>query len=138
MGSNIKRSIPLWLVVALLFSSIVITASALTIKTLLVEKINVWGGMIQDTQFNVVSLETKIKGPNKIEIILTIKNDDSSPHSAIVTVQLLDNGNNIIQEETKGTGNVIGGGNWSETYSFLKTDLVSEYSRPFVVIKQLS
>ena len=124
--------------VALIFGSIVITASALTIKAMMIEKINVWGSTIQDTQFSIVVIDTKIKGPNKIEITLTLKNDDSSTHTATVTVQLLDNNDEIILEETKGTGEVGGGGNWSAVYSFTKVGLVAEYTTPFIVIKQLS
>ena len=136
--SKIKRNIPLWLVILLIASSVIVTTAAITIFMLQVEYINIWGGSVQDTQFSVVTLETSIKGPNKIEIVLTIRNDDSSVHSASVTVQLLDSGDNIILEETKMTGDVMGAGDWSGTYSFTKTGLVAEYTKPFVVIKQLS
>jgi uncharacterized surface anchored protein len=71
-------------------------------------------------------------------VTVTVKNTDSKTHSAEVTVQLLDSQGNVILEETKATGDVKGKETWTGEYVFVKTNLVSEYDRPFVVIEQLS
>jgi len=138
LNTKIKKSIPLWLVVALLIGSIAATASAITIRTALIEKIDVWGGSIQPTQFSVVTIETKIKGPNKIEVTLTLRNDDDVDHSATATIQLLDCKDNIILEDVKVTGVVHGAGCWAATYCFTQDDVVADYVKPFIIVKQVN
>jgi hypothetical protein len=103
-----------------------------------IEKINIWGGQIQDTNFDVTGIDTKVKGPNKIEITLTLKNLDTTAHSATVTLQLLDSNGNVIVENTQQTGSVAGGAEWTYTFSFTQSNLVSAYDRPFLQVKQTS
>ena len=55
-GGLLSRAIPAWLVAVLLVSSVASTAVALTIYSLTVEKINLWGGQYQDTANVTVQL----------------------------------------------------------------------------------
>jgi hypothetical protein len=103
-----------------------------------IEKISIWGGQIQDTNFALVNIDTKVKGPHRIDIDLELANTDSAPHSARVTLQLLDSGGNVIAEATQLTGTVAGGAHWTTTFTFTATNIVSSYDRPFLVVKQLS
>jgi hypothetical protein len=136
--AGLKREVPVWVAVLLMVLAICVTAYALTIRALQIEKINVWGGQIQDTNFDVTGIDTKFKGPNKVEVTLTLKNLDTAAHSATVTLQLLDSNGNVIVEDTQQTGNVAGGAEWTYTFSFTQPSLVSAYDRPFLQVKQLS
>jgi hypothetical protein len=135
-GRTMRKSVPLWLVVVLLVAMSIGTVTALTILALQIEKINIWGGRYQDTDFAVVNFETKIKGPHKIEITVTLKNTDTATHSGDVTVQLLDMNGDIILEQTQNTGDVAGGETWSYTFTFRQDNLVEQYDRPFLVVRQ--
>jgi uncharacterized lipoprotein YmbA len=102
------------------------------------QRVGLWSGQVAGTDFTITEFDVKYKGPNKIVVTVTVKNEGTSTHSAEVTVQLLDSQGNVILEETKATGDVAAGGTWIGEYAFVKTNLVSEYDRPFVVIEQLS
>jgi len=131
-----RRSVPVWLLVLLVASSAF--ATALTIMSLPTQRVGLWSGQVAGTDFTITDFHVKYKGPNKIVVTVTVKNTDSKTHSAEVTVQLLDSQGNVILEETKATGDVKGKETWTGEYVFVKTSLVSEYDRPFVVIEQLS
>ena len=131
------RRVPLIGVIAILFLSTVVTVAALTIYASSVEKINIWGGQVQDTDFTLDSTSTKIKGKNKIEVTVTITNsDDSNPHTASVTVQLLDAAGDILVEETIATGSVLASATWSDTFVLTAEELVASYDSPYVIIYQ--
>jgi len=131
-----RRSVPVWLLVLLVASSAF--ATALTIMSLPTQRVGLWSGQVAGTDFTITDFHVKYKGPHKIVVTVTVKNTDSKTHSAEVTVQLLDSQGNVILEETKATGDVKGKETWTGEYVFVKTNLVSEYDRPFVVIEQLS
>jgi len=134
---KVRRSVPLWLVIVLLLATVTLTATALTVWMLQVERINIWEGQIQDTDFTVIEIDTKIKGKHRIDITLALKNNDASnTHSADVTVQLLDSNGNVILEQTVNTGDVVAGGTWSYTFTFTQNNLVSQYDRPFIIVEQ--
>ena len=127
----VKRSLPLWLVVALILSSTLTVATALTIKAAAIEKINIWGGTIQDTQFVLLTSEVNIQGKNKVDVSISIRNGDTSAHVAIVTVQLLDSNGDVILDSAQNTGNVGSGVTWSSTFSFSRGGLVATFDSPF-------
>jgi len=130
------KSIPVGLVALLLVASVVSTAAALTIRALQVERINVWSGQIQDTDFIITGIETKIKGKHQIEITLTIKNSDqSNQHKGEIVVQLLDSNGEIIVD---GTANlqVEAKGEITQKFKFHKENLVRQYAQLMVVITQ--
>ena len=133
-----KRRIPLWLTTVIMVASIVSTAAALTIYMLTIEEIDLWGGQYQHTKFTVTSFETKIKGKNKVEITLTLKNTGSQTHSATVTMQLLESNGDVILESEANTGDISGGDSWTYKFTFYQKDLVSQYDQPFLVIEQTS
>ena len=133
------KTVPIWLAAILVVASCFATAAALTIYSTQVERINIWGGQIQDTDFSITELSTKIKGKHRIDISITIKNEDATNvHSANVTIQLLDSNGDILVEQTVSTGDVAAGGTWSYTFNFHQTNLVSQYDSPFVIIRQTS
>ena len=131
-----KRRVPLWLVILLLLVSTGSTAAALLINTFN-EKISIYSGQVQDSDFQITALETKIKGRNRVDVSLTLKNGDSAnAHSADVTVQLLDSNGDVLLEQTENTGNVEASGTWTHTFTFTQQGLVSQYDSTFIVIKQ--
>jgi len=136
LSSVLKRSVPVWLLALLVVSSAF--ATALVIMSLPTQRVGLWSGQVAGTDFTITEFDVKYKGPHKMVVTVTVKNAGSEAHSAEVTVQLLDSQGNVILEETKATGDVAAGGTWIGEYVFVKTDLVSEYDRPFVVIEQLS
>ncbi|RLI41756.1 hypothetical protein DRO69_11190 [Candidatus Bathyarchaeota archaeon] len=130
------KSVPIGIVALLLAASIVSTAAALTIRVLQIERINVWSGQIQDTDFTITRIETKIKGKHQIEITLTIKNnDESNQHTGEIVVQLLDRNGEVIVD---GTANlqVEAKGTIKQKFKFHKENLVSQYAQLMVVITQ--
>jgi len=130
------KSVPIWIVALLLAASVVSTAAALTIRTLQIERINIWSGQIQDTDFTITGIETKMKGKHRIEISLTIKNnDESNKHTAKITVQLLDSNGEVVVD---GTANlkIEAKGTVTQEFKFHKENLVSQYSQLMVVITQ--
>lgn len=122
----------------LLFVAILGTALALTITPFQIEKINLFGTQIQDTDFSLQEYNTKVKGKNRVDITLTIKNEDTAPHFANVTVQLLDTAGDVILEQTAATGEVLGGDSWTHTFVFQQTGLVEAYDSSLVIIDQSS
>ena len=130
------KSVPIGIVALLLVASVVSTAAALTIRVLQIERINVWSGQIQDTDFTITGIETKIKGKHQIEITLTIKNnDESNQHTGEIVVQLLDRNGEVIVD---GTANlqVEAKGTIKQKFKFHKENLVSQYAQLMVVITQ--
>jgi len=130
------KSVPIGIVALLLAASVVSTAAALTIRALQIERINIWSGQIQDTDFAITGIETKIKGKHQIEITLTIKNnDESNQHTAEVVVQLLDSNGEIIVDGTA-TLQIEAKGTITQKFKFHKQNLASQYSQLMVVITQ--
>ena len=130
------KSVPIWIVALLLAASVVSTAAALTIRTLQIERINIWSGQIQDTDFTITGIETKMKGKHRIEISLTIKNnDESNKHTAKIAVQLLDSDGEVVVD---GTANLTieAKGTVTQEFKFHKENLVSQYSQLMAVITQ--
>jgi len=142
---NLKtKTVPLWLMIVLVLISTVGTAYALTIIALQIERINIWEGQYQDTDFTITAFKTRLIGKNRVWIRITIKNNDVNVHSANVTVQLLDSSGNLINiggqdmEQYALTGDVAGGDTWTHLFRFYATDLVSQYNSPFIIIEQQS
>ena len=133
---EIKTHIRVGIVVLLLATSLVWTAAAFTIRALQVERINVWSGQIQDTDFTITGIETKIKGKHRIEIIVSIKNNDElNRHIGEIAIRLLDSDGEVIVD---GTANlqIEANGTITQKFKFHKHDLVSQYSQLIVVITQ--
>lgn len=134
--SIFKKSAPVWaiLVVVILCSSGV---AALVIYSVGVERISIWGGEIQDSRFSITELTTKIKGPNRVDISIVIRNDDTSPRSATVAVNLLyENGDPII-DAARTVENLNGGDSLVVDYEFRQVGLTIAYDRSFIVITDI-
>jgi hypothetical protein len=145
MGSKlVKRSMPLWLVLVVIISTTFATVGAITIYLSTFERINLFAGVYQNTDFTILSQDTSFKGKNGVTIKLTLKNIDSAIHSADVTVQLLDSSGDIItigsveMSDMLQTGSVAGLGTVVLTYNFRETGLVALFDSQFIIIKQVS
>ena len=124
------------ILVFLLATSLVWTVAVFTIRALQVERVNVWSGQIQDTDFTITGIETKIKGKHRIEITLTIKNNDElNRHIGEIVIRLLDSNGEVIVD---GTANlqIEAKGTITQKFKFNKQNLVSQYSQLIVVITQ--
>jgi len=125
------------IVVLLLATLLLWTATAFAIRALHAERINMWSSQIQDTDFTITRIKTEIKGRNRIEITLTIKNNDElNRHIGEIAIRLLDSNGEVIEN---GTANFIveAKGELTQKFKFHKHDLVSQYSQLLVVIKEL-
>jgi hypothetical protein len=129
-----RRVIVLVLVIGLAIGSVGVVAG-LSIGQL-PEKIEVWNSQSQDTDFNIQTSDTDVKGQDRVDVSTEIKNQDSSAHDANVTVQLLNAGGDILIEETKTTGSVSGGGTVNLNYKFSQSNLAENYDKTFIVVDQ--
>ena len=105
---NKKRmwGLPKWgLAVLILLVLSTSVTTAIVIKTLSVEQIDVFGGNIQGTSFNITEMTSKLKGKNKVIIDMVIQNTDlANAHSADIEVQLTDNDGSLLIESAATTG----------------------------------
>lgn len=130
--------LPLWLLISLVVIPTVMVASGLIIYTFAVQKIELWEGQVQDTDFSVTRFDIKIQGKNRVGVFLELTNIDAATHSANVTLQLLDSLGNVIVEDYALTGDVAGAGTWSHNFAFMQNGLVEQYTSHFMVIDQIS
>ena len=124
------------IVVLLLATLLLWTATAFAIRALQAERINMWSGQIQDTDFTITRIKTEIKGRNRIEITLTIKNNDElNWHIGEIAIRLLDSDGEVIVD---GTANlqIEANGTITQKFKFHKQNLASQYSQLMVVITQ--
>ncbi len=130
----LKKSIPLWIVI-LCFMFSISSSVALTINSLDSITVGIWESRVENTEFSITDYNVKHKGPKKIEIYLEITNTDSeNAHTANVTIQLLDENEDVLIEETKDTASIITNGIWSNTFIFEQTDISSQYQEVFIEI----
>ena len=133
-----NRSAPLWLALALalVVSIPVSVAIALTINTI-TERLSLWQASFPDTHFTIQSFSLSPKGPNRVDVSVTLKNTDgSAPHEADVTVQLLDTAGNVIDEQTRSTGSVAPNGTWSYTFTFTRAGITRDVQNIMIIVKQ--
>jgi len=134
----LSRSVPLWLALslALAVSIPVSVAIALTINTV-TEKLSLWQSSFEDTSFTLQSFRLNPRGPNRVDVQLTLRNTDAAnAHSADVTVQLLDASGNIVAEQTQSTGSVAANGTWSYTFTFTGAGITSQVQSVMIIVRQ--
>ena len=130
----LKKSIPLWIVI-LCFMFSISSSVALTINSLDTITVGIWESRVENTEFSITDYNVKHKGPKKVEVYLEITNTDSeNAHTANVTIQLLDENEDVLIEETKDTGSIATNGIWSNTFIFEQTDISSQYQEIFIEI----
>ena len=131
--------LPKWgLAIILLLALTTSGATAIAIKTLSVEQIDVFGGSIQGTSFNVTETASKLKGKNKVVIDMTVQNTDpANTHSATIEIQLVDNTGNLLIENSMLTGTVAASGTWTYSWTFEQPGLVEAYGAKQVNIYQI-
>ena len=126
-------------VIPLLVISVLVlgTVTALTITSLTAERINLFGGSVQDTDFTVTNLETQFKGKNIILIDIILTNTDvTNGHSGNLTVQLLDVSGDLLIEHSVLTGVVAPSGTYLYNNDFVLSGLVAGYDSTQIIIKQ--
>jgi len=131
-----RRVLVLVLVVGLVIGSVGVVAG-LSMTSLSPEKIELWNSQAQDTDFNIQTSDTDVKGQDRIDVSTEIKNQDtSSAHEADVTVQLLDTNGDVLRDETKPTGSVSADSSKKLTYQFTKSGLANDYEETFIIVNQ--
>jgi hypothetical protein len=133
----LKKCTPLWLLLLILLVSSIVAGYAL-IVLVRVERIGLWQGVVESPHFVVTELSTTIKGLNRVDIKVVLKNIDTNTHSANVTVQLLDSNSDVVAEAFKLTGDVAGGEEWSYVFTFKEKNIVKSYESVLVIVKELS
>ena len=129
----LRRCAPLWLVLLL----VAVVACAVAVQVV-VEKLGLWRGVVAAPHFTLVELSTTIRGLNRVDVKVTLRNTDTSTHSANVTVQLLDRDGEVVAEQFQLTGDVAGGAEWSYVFVFKEKGIVERYDSVLVVVRQLS
>jgi hypothetical protein len=113
------------------------SALALTIVTS-VERIGLWQGFVASPHFTVTELSTTIRGLNRVDARVTLRNTDANTHSANVTVQLLDTNGDVVAEQWVLTGDVAGNSDWSYVFTFKEKGIAKSYDSVLVIVKQLT
>jgi len=133
----LSRSVPLWLALALALavSIPVSVAIALTINTI-TERLSLWQASFPGTDFTIQSFSLSPRGPNRVIVAVTLKNNDAVAHTADVTVQLLDASGEVIAEQTQSTGPVAANGTWSHTFTFTGSGITSQVYNVMIIVKQ--
>jgi len=133
----LKKCAPLWLLllILLVFSTTIGVALTVLVR---IERIGLWQGVVESPHFVVTELSTTIKGLNRVDVRVVLKNTDSNTHSANVTVQLLDPSGDVIAEQWVLTGDVAGGAEWSYVFVFKVKVIVKSYESTLVIVKELS
>jgi hypothetical protein len=113
------------------------SALALTIITS-VERIGLWQGFVASPHFTVTELSTTIRGLNRVDVKVTLRNADTNTHSANVTAQLLDANGDVVAEQWVLTADVAGNSDWSYVFTFREKDIAKSYDSVLVIVKQLT
>jgi len=138
LSKAFRVNIPLWLTVLILSASIVATIS---IVTLAPEKVNIFTGQVEDTDFVVDAVISKPLGRNIVILSVKLRNTDSITHTANVTVQLLNSTGDVIEidgvlmEQTKQV-EALGGDTVILIFKFKATGLVEKYETYQIIIYQ--
>jgi len=136
----LKRTVPLWLMLLLLIATSVGITFALEYEALTIQKINLFGGQYQSTQFTIAGWETKIKGKNKVEITVSVRNTGATANMTL-DIQLLNSSGDIINiagtdMEYSITASIPADTTKIYKNTFTGSGLVALYSTPQIVIKQ--
>jgi hypothetical protein len=123
------------LLILIVFSMVTGFALAVLIK---VERIGLWQGVVESPHFMVTEISTTIKGINRVDVKVVLRNTDTNTHSANVTVQLLDADGDVVAEQWVLTGDVAGNSDWSYVFVFKEKDIVKKYNSVLVIVKELS
>jgi hypothetical protein len=133
----LNRSVPLWLALALALAVAlpVSVAVALTINSI-TERLSLWQSAFEDTNFALQSFSLNPKGPNRVDVPITLRNTGTAAHTADVTVQLLDASGNVIAEQTQSTGSVAANGTWSYNFVFTVPGIASQVQSVMIIVRQ--
>ena len=134
-----KRSIPIWLVVVLVLVAGVGTSAAMTIGLIPPVHISLFQSQQSASNFNVLSENNQFQGPNKLTVKLTLQNTDvANPHSANVTISILDSSGNELYAEFQLTGTVAASSSIALVFTFSDPGVTASYGSTFVQVTDLS
>lgn len=134
-----KKLMSIWLVAVIIAVMLTGSVAGMQIYALTIEHVSLFGGQIQSSEFTITNEQTSFHGMNKIVVKLTLSNtDNTNPHTATVTIFLLNSAGNSIMNGSYLTGSVIAGGTVSNTTSFSGAGITSEYVSTFVQIMDVS
>jgi hypothetical protein len=133
----LNKCAPLWLLLLLIIVLSITVGVALTVLVR-VERIGIWQGVVESPRFVVTELSISVKGLNRVDVKVVLRNIDTDTHSANVTVQLLDADGDVVAEQWVLTGDVAGNSEWSYVFVFKEKDIVKRYSSTLVIVKELS
>ncbi|MGQ0536873.1 MAG: hypothetical protein ACT4PT_12485 [Methanobacteriota archaeon] len=125
------------LFVAFLFGTAV-PVVALTMFSLPTALVSIFEGGTGASRFAVDAYDVKVKGSDKVDVSLTLRNADGAPHAGNATVQLLDAAGAVLTEQTKAVPSTAGGGSSAFAYNFQQPGLASAYNRSFLVVQDSS
>ena len=132
----LSRCAPLWAVLLLLVVSIASIAYALAIARQVV-RLGLWEGVVESPHFTVTQLYIDVRGRNRVEVFVAVKNTDTATHSAAVCVQLLNAEGDAILENCTSTGPVEPGAEWSYRFVFVEKSIVEEFTSVFIVVREV-
>jgi len=132
----LKKRTPLWLVLLILGIAVASTL-ALTITPIAI-RLGLWSVTVETPHIRVEGAVTTFRGPNVAVVVITLKNyDANAPHTANVTVQILDANNNVVVEDSKEL-TINPGGVEVATFIFAKAGIAQEYNSVFIVVRETS
>lgn len=113
------------------------TVMALSVQQLPSHRMSIFNQATEDVQFSIESLQPAVKGKDRIDVKLTLKNTDAgAAHSASVTLQLLDATGSLLAEQVLSTGDVAGGGSVTLSANFVQANVVGLYASFQVIVTQ--
>ena len=132
----LSRCAPLWVVLLLLAVSIVTAVYALAI-TRSVIRLGLWEGVVESPHFTVTQLYIDVRGRNRVEVFVAVKNTDTAIHKAIVCIQLLNADGDAVLEDCADTGSVEPGEEWLHKYVFVERSIVEEFTAVLIVVREV-
>lgn len=130
---------PRWVAFSLIAASVLVSSVvALTITTVAVQRLELFGNSVSSTDLTVTALASQIKGKNRVDTTLTVRNDDAGAgHLADITVQLLNASGDLLSEQTQAAVSFAAGETKTlPVFSMGQTNIGSDYASTLVLINQ--
>jgi len=132
----LSRCTPLWAALLLLAVFVASIAYALIISRSVV-RLGLWEGVVESPHFVVTQLHVDVRGRNRVEVFVAVKNTDTAVHRASVCVQLLNADGDVVLEDCADTGSVEPGAEWSYRFVFTEKSIVEEFTSTLVVVREV-
>ena len=132
----LSRCTPLWAALLLLAVFVASIAYALVV-TRQVVRLGLWEGVVESPRFTVTQLCIDVRGRNRAEVFVAVKNIDADTHRASVCVQLLNADGDAVLEDCADTGSVEPGEEWSYRYMFIERSIVEKFTAVLIVVREV-